>query len=141
MERYESLTDSYYRNASAVIMVFSKGTTKSFSCINSIMADIQRIDSCPDSLFFLVGNKDDLQEDDVQVNDARVYDFINGKRWAFQKFMKTSAKNHTGIYELIAEVANSLVINRVKPVRRRSDALKVLYSEQPSSWYSGYCCY
>ena len=120
MDRYRSLTDSYYRYANAIIMVFSLGCMESFQQVTSIMQDIQCGDYCPDSLYFLVGNKDDLGKRDLQVDDDTVYEFLSSKSWMFQKYTRTSAKERRGIKELFDEIANSLLY-KVRPAEQRNE--------------------
>ena len=101
-------------------MVFSLGCRESFSCVNGLVKDIHENDSCPDSLFFLVGNKDDLNGNDLQVDDRTVYEYLSSSSEVFQKYMKTSAKENNGIDELFNEVVNSLLTFKLRPSEHRS---------------------
>jgi len=100
-------------------MVFSLGCRESFSCVNDLVKDIRENDSCPDSLFFLVGNKNDLNGHDLQVDDQIVYEYQSSTSEVFQKYMKTSAKENNGINELLNEVVNSLLTFRLRPSEHR----------------------
>ena len=136
MDRYQSLTESYYKRASAIIVVFSKGCYESFTFIGSIMDDINRMDCCPDSLFFLVGNKVDLKEEDIFVHDKVVNEFIEDKSWLFQKYLKTSAKTGAGIQDLLHEIASSVVAGKGTRVRYRHNLTSLIHQQSQN----GSCC-
>lgn len=134
MDRYQSLTENYYKKASVIIVVFSKSCSESFRFITPLMNDINRIDCCPNSLFFLVGNKVDLKE---KVHDNQVNDFVQSETWPFQKYMKTSAKTGAGVNELLNEIARSLIANKMMPVQEKYD-LQSLASNRKTRKSS--CC-
>ena len=120
-------------------MVFSKGSSDSFSFISPLVDNIQDNDYCPDSIYFLVGNKADLKESELQVDDETVYEFLGGRSWLFSKYMSTSAKEARGISELFNEVAYALVSSQVRPVEPRGDLAEL--SQQPPVVPKRFWCY
>jgi small GTP-binding protein len=101
-ERYRGITPMYYRNAAAVIIVYSIADRDSFNEIDVWVRSVQ--DNIPgDVLFFLVGNKSDL-------DDSRHISVDQGQEKASAinaSFSETSAKDGTGIDELFVIVGSA----------------------------------
>lgn len=120
MERYESMTESYYKDASVIVTVFSLGCSDSFSYIHRTVHNIKTCDFSPNAVYFLVGNKTDLSKSETQVSEDRVYEYLNGNSDTFTKFLKTSAKKGVGINKLFEEIAYTLVTRHMAPVVERN---------------------
>ena len=121
MDRYQSLTTSYYRKSHAVLLVFSLGCTESFDAINFIMEDIKRHDYAQDSMFFLVGNKCDLMRNAQEVQEERVSDFLTSNLPFFTRYNRTSAKTGDGLKELFSNIAHKLITKRVRPIKKKQE--------------------
>ena len=112
------MTESYYKEASVIVTVFSLGCSDSFSYIHKTVQNIKTCDFSPNAVYFLVGNKTDLSEN--QVSEDRVYEYLNENSDTFTKFLKTSAKKGQGINELFEEIAYTLVTRHMAPVVERN---------------------
>ena len=65
MESFKSLTQSYYGQADAVILVYDLSDKKSFASIPQWLADVKKHSRKTDILKVLVGNKNDLGDRQV----------------------------------------------------------------------------
>lgn len=119
MEERASLTDNYYRDAKAIITVFSIASQRSFKGVYEEIGRIGKEDYSPDALFFLVGNKIDLKEE--QIPKAQIDDCLLSHQGTFVNYTRTSAKNGTNIDELFQSVGFNLVFKKVRPVTERND--------------------
>jgi small GTP-binding protein len=101
-ERYRGITPMYYRNATAVIIVYSITERDSFNEIDVWVRSVK--DNIPgDVLFFLVGNKSDLE-------DSRQVSVDEGQEKATAisaAFSETSAKDGSGVDELFVMVGSA----------------------------------
>jgi len=95
-EKYRAITKSYYRNANAVLFVFSLNDKDSFDKINEWMAYFKNNNSKGEHIpKYLVGTKNDLEKC-VEDNSINIFAKENNL-----SFMSTSAKNNNNIDELL----------------------------------------
>ena len=103
-EIYQSLITNFYRNSSLAIMVYSITNRESFEHIDNWLKEI-KVNSNPDAKIFLIGNKNDLEEE-------RKVSYQEGKDYAdemeFSKFLECSAKTGFNAQEIFIEAANML---------------------------------
>ena len=137
-ERFRTITNKFYRNTSAIIIVYAIDDVNSFQNVRTWLADIDShisadqgsANSEPKLVKYLVGNKADLDERrcievDTGMHEADTYGI---------KFIETSAKMPFNIDKLFALVArdalkesqslkktqNAFVLeDNVKPVKKR----------------------
>ena len=115
-ERWRSLTESYFKESKAVIIVFSVDCPESFLEVDREVKRIISKDFSPDALYFLVGNKVDLKREEV--SQARIDDCLESNQDAFCGYTRTSAKEGTNVRQLFDNIAQTLVSRRVRPVER-----------------------
>ena len=88
-EIYRSLISSFYRNSSLAFLVYSIDNIESFNNLTNWLNDLKN-QSNPDIKIFLIGNKEDL-------NDDRKILFEDGEKFTkdnnFDLFFETSAKS------------------------------------------------
>lgn len=102
-ERFRTLTSSYFRNTDAIIDVYDITNKDSFNDITGHVQDGARFS--PNSQKFLVGNKNDLEEErEVTTEEGQE----TAERLGMP-FMETSALTGDGVSELFAFVAKRLV--------------------------------
>lgn len=104
-ERYRSLCQVYLRSAKAVIIVYSIIDRDSFNSIEEWLNESEQ-KSTDSPIYFLVGNKTDLLE-----NNMDVISFNEGNNKASElemTFFQTSAKNGDGINELFEGIVGRL---------------------------------
>ena len=115
-ERWGSLTESYYRDAKAVIIVFAVDSHESFKSVYKDIKHIKDKDFSPHALYFLVGNKIDLKSD--AVSKVQIDDCQKSNPGTFSAYLKTSAKKKKTVDKLFSVVAQTLVSKHVKPVQK-----------------------
>ena len=100
-EIYQSLITNFYRNSSLAIMVYAINNRTSFEHIDNWLKEIKR-NSNPDAKIFLIGNKNDLDEE-------RIISYEEGKNYAdeleFSKFFESSAKSGFNAKDIFIEAA------------------------------------
>ena len=104
MEKFHTLTTSYYKGAHAFLIVFDITKRDSFEHIRNWMADIDEF-AKPGVLRILVGNKCDLENERVvSENEAKE---IALKYWI--NYIETSAKEKTNIESLFLDTIKNLL--------------------------------
>ena len=108
-EIYRSLISNFYRNASLAVLLYSINDLKSFEALDEWINDL-REKANSDIIIFLVGNKNDLEEE-------RVISFEQGKQYAKEKnlnfFAETSAKEGNYTKEIFMEAAKQLHLSPI----------------------------
>lgn len=102
-EKFRSITQSYYRAANALILVYDVCSQSTFDTLPQWMIDIESF-AKHKVLAYLVGNKIDL------VNNREIPTHI-GQEWADRyemKFLETSAKEADNVDKLFTEIAKEL---------------------------------
>ncbi|OHT01478.1 Ras-related protein RIC1 [Tritrichomonas foetus] len=102
-ERFRNITASYYRNCSAIIIVYDITNHDSFDRVQQWVTDVRGF--VPDAPLLLVGNKCDLEED-------RKVTIEEGKGLADKLgfvFLETSAKTALNIENVFMEMSKTLI--------------------------------
>lgn len=103
-EFYRSLITNFYRNASLAIMVYSITSKESFANIDIWLNEL-KLHSNPDAKVFLIGNKQDLEENRaVSTEEGDKY----SKEFGFSYFAETSAKTGFNARNVFIEAAKIL---------------------------------
>ena len=109
-EAYRSLINSFYRNSSLAILVYSIDNNNSFSNLETWLNEI-KAQSNPDIKIFLIGNKADL-EDKREVTKEMGENFANTHKLTL--FMETSAKTGFNAQNLFTKAATILYTDHLK---------------------------
>lgn len=102
-ERFRSITQSYYRSANALILVYDISCQPSFDCLPQWINEMDMYASTK-VITYLVGNKSD------RVNQREIPAHI-AERFAQQqdmRFLETSAKEADNVKRLFLEIAKEL---------------------------------
>lgn len=103
-ERFRSITNNYYRQASIAILVYSVCDRISFNGMKTFYENLKNVN--PDARVIVVGNKSDLPNHVVSDEEGSNYaKAINAN------FIITSAKTGDGIKELFQQI--SLIASEV----------------------------
>jgi len=102
-ERFRSITQSYYRSAHALILVYDVTNQPTFDCCPDWLREIEEYAS-PKVLRVLVGNK--IDRDDHEIPGDIGEDFANRHG---MYFLQTSAKNCDNVDRLFTEIAHELL--------------------------------
>lgn len=101
-ERFRSITQSYYRSAHALVLVYDISTRSTFECVPVWIREIEQYAN-PRALLALVGNKVDREDREVPTHVgeefANTYDMF---------FLETSAKEADNVEKLFTEIATKL---------------------------------
>ena len=101
-ERFRALSQPYYRNADAVVVVFDLNNENSFEHIPFWLNHVEKYCS-KDCLIILVGNKCDLP---YRVSRIQVNQLVGTTR--VNQYLEASAKKNTGISVLFYTIAEQL---------------------------------
>ena len=108
-ERFRTITQTYYKGAMGIILVYDCTEEKSFSNISNWMKQIEQHAS-KDVAKVLVGNKADKED--------KVIDADTGKQLADEyglEFFETSAKTGLNVSELFQHIAHNIIKDKKKP--------------------------
>ena len=115
-ERFRTITQSYYRSADAIVLVYDIGSATSFRNLPEWLSEVERYAGNTVHKI-LIGNKSDRTDREI-TQDL-------GKQFADESnmpFLETSAKNSDNIDELFLQLATTL----------RDVVVKKLKSQNPS---------
>jgi len=102
-ERFRSITQSYYRSAHSLILVYDVSNQPTFDCLPDWLREIEEYAS-PKVLRVLVGNK--IDRDDPEIPPEV------GEQFAARHnmyFLQTSAKNCDNVDRLFTDIAHELL--------------------------------
>lgn len=111
-ERFRSITQSYYRSAHCLILVYDISSQPSFDALTKWMRDVDAVldrdtQLGSDVLRVLVGNKSDKEREIPQSIGEKFAD-VN----KFDLFMETSALNNESVDKLFHDIAEILALKR-----------------------------
>ena len=108
-ERYRSLSTTYFKNADAVLYVFSldkKGSYEKIKEWKKMFKQMKKDEGVP---AFLIRNKCDLDELNINevdnFNEENINDFLEENN--FLKYITTSAKDNTNIDKVFQEISET----------------------------------
>lgn len=111
-ERFRSITQSYYRSAHCLILVYDISSQPSFDALTRWIRDVDAVldrdtQLGRDVLRVLVGNKSD-KEREVPLAIGQKFADLN----KFDMFMETSALNNESVDKLFNDIAEILALRR-----------------------------
>lgn len=118
-ERFRSITQSYYRSAHALILVYDISCQPTFDCLPDWLREIEQYAS-PKVLRALVGNKIDREDREIPTHIGEEF-----ARRSDMYFVETSAKEADNVDKLFTEIAVRLTAE--------ARATHARYSGRPSS--------
>uniref|UniRef100_A0AC35U3D8 Ras-related protein Rab-21 n=1 Tax=Rhabditophanes sp. KR3021 TaxID=114890 RepID=A0AC35U3D8_9BILA len=133
-ERFRSITNSYYRDADALLLVFDVTSRDSFDHIRDWLAQVE--DNAKDEVVVtLVGNKIDLSgQRKVTCDEAKslaAHYKIN--------YIETSAKTGHCVEMAFNDLTKKLIQRELTGHKPEFDSTVDLNASS-STWYSGSCC-
>ena len=112
-QQYSAITDQYFRNSIAVILVFSLSDETSFSSIDKWYRKATNLIPPNSAVFILIGNKDDLKPYTVSEDRAREYAESKGMHY-FSASAKTGNRVNDFFDETIYDVYNKVKNGELK---------------------------
>ncbi|CEF71143.1 Ras-related protein Rab-10 [Strongyloides ratti] len=133
-ERFRSITNQYYRDADALLLVYDITVRSTFENIRNWLSQIEEFakDGC---VVTLVGNKADL-------SGQRNVSSSEGKELAKAyniNYIETSAKTGLRVTETFHDITKKLLIRDLSQ-DKSTDINKINLNSSSSSWYLSSCC-
>ena len=108
-ERFKTLLQNYIKNAKAIVFVYDITKKDSFNNIKEYWLEKAKEKAHKDAVYFLVGNKTDLQnERKVEKDKAQEFAKKNDMR-----FFEVSAKNGYNVNKLFEKIVNEFLIKDI----------------------------
>lgn len=123
-DRFRTITQSYYKNAMGVILVYDCTNENTFNNVRNWMKQLET-HANPDVIRVLVGNKSDSSN--IKVNAA------SGQALADEfgiKFFETSAKDKLNVEETFEHLVKE-IMSKTKPTVNEDKGLKLKTKEPP----------
>lgn len=108
-ERFKSITQSYYRGANIILIVFDLTRRETLNNIIDWHKNIRQYNSDENTEIFLVGNKSDL-EYDITVRDEDIDKVL--KETKINKCYKVSVKMNNGLEKMFEELCRVCLLNK-----------------------------
>jgi len=102
-ERFKTVTNTYFRGAHGVILVYDVTDQKSFTQIGDYWLNEVKNNAPENAVLMIVGNKCDLPNRAVPTKQAK--DFAQGKE---ASFLETSAKEDTNVSKAFISLAEAI---------------------------------
>ena len=110
-EKYRAIAKSYYKNAQAVLFIFSYDNKDSLEHIEEWSKRFKEVGgSSVDIPMYLIGNKYDVENKEIE--DVSIENLKN--KIGINNFVKTSAKDNMGIEDLFNELVEKMYMNKKK---------------------------
>ena len=101
-ERFRTITQSYYRSADAIVLVYDIGLQVTFRNLPEWLSEVERY-AGNNVQKILIGNKSDRPDREITSELGRQFSHEND-----MPFLETSAKNSENIDELFLQLATTL---------------------------------
>lgn len=138
-ERFRTITSSYYKGASGILVVFDITTKSSFEHVNTWLEEIESF-ACPTHVKALIGNKTDLDASRA-VSTQEAEEFAQAKGMLY---FETTATEHDSTSRPFVEVVSTILETlRPTPLPADPDIIRLTTSntsrEKPDQGRSN-CC-
>lgn len=134
-ERFRSITQSYYRSAHALILVYDISCQPTFDCLPDWLREISEYSNA-NVLKIMVGNKIDRDDREIPTHIGEEF-----ARNHSMYFLETSAKQADNVERLFYEIAAELVSQaRKKEVPRSETGLADLHTRPKWQQNVSDCC-
>ena len=137
-ERFRSLSQSYYKSAGGIMLLFSLNSLESFENLNSWVNSIKD-NGIKDIPITLIGTKCDL---DIIVSDEMIQNFVKENNNIIEKYFKCSSKENIGIEEPFIELAQCIIqLNKDNNKGdKRYEKVKIIKNKKNGKISKRKCC-
>lgn len=135
-ERFRCITQSYFRKADGVMLMYDCTNEQSFLNVRQWMSDLEEVASRGIPIM-LVSNKTDLREV-FKMQGKTVVDKESGEKISTEMkaiFVETSAKDGSNINEAVVALTRSMIKNAAP---QEKDSLTL--NDKPSKGFAAKCC-
>jgi small GTP-binding protein len=133
-ERFRSITQSYYRSAHALILVYDISCQPTFDCLPDWLREIEEYASSK-VLRVLVGNKIDREDREIPTHVGE--DFAHRHS---MYYLETSAKEAENVERLFMEIAAELMEQARSKELPRYDSASPTINGRTTAIGDGGCC-
>ena len=127
LERTGQLTNNYYRNSKAIILMYDVTESTSLHCLRAWLEESQRY--CGDAMLFLVGNKIDCAAYNVEVKPEGVHNFAEKYKIKSDHLFQISVKTGKGFSAFLSELAK-ILDKTMEPSVRDNTTIKFVDEEE-----------
>ena len=139
IERFATLSSSYFQGASAAVLCYSTTDRQSFNVVSQHILDIIMHSST--ARIFLCGNKIDLAAlPGEQITDSDVHDFQIQCDAVLNGTYNISCKTGEGVKEMFTDIANVLAKNQKFKFDKSLMMPTIQPREDDEHQKSGQCC-
>lgn len=144
-ERFRTITNSYYRGAEGIILMFDLTDKSSFDNLNRWMKDIQNYSRSNISVV-LVGNKNDEctnkytdgSKQTTQISSEAINEFM--KKYNIVSFFETSTKDGSNVNEVFEEITRKILKSKFVNSAERTDKRLELHDSNVSLKRKSFMC-
>jgi len=104
-EKFRSMLPMYYKDTKGAIVVYDMGKKETFEHLDEWIEALSQHIKLDDIVLFLVGNKKDLDPQDIQVDELSALRYAKKNK---MKFATVSAKTGEGVVEVFNDLAEEL---------------------------------
>lgn len=133
-ERFRSITQSYYRSAHALILVYDVSSQPSFDCLPHWLREVEEYAS-PKVLRVLVGNKTDREDRELPNHVGEEFARVNN-----MYFIETSARECENVDKLFYEIARELIQHAVHKDGGSDTVQATTLQSEGKNWIDSHCC-
>lgn len=131
-DRFRSITNSYYRGANCIIIVFDVTDINTFHNVNKWLIDIKKYNNT--NHIYLIGNKSDMEKNrEVEYDVAMRYATKND-----MLYFETSAKKNVNLNDTFIKIVQKLIESNNSSNYSVNDKQIILNSSPKNT---NYCCF
>lgn len=118
MEKAGTLTGGHYSLANGVLLTYAVDDVSSLSSLHGWKENALRYTE--NAVFFMVGNKIDVPNHDIEVRDSTIAAFCEKHHISESNVFKVSAKTDEGIAEMFKKITQVLDFSEIPTTRKQS---------------------
>ena len=139
-EKFSAIVSSYYRNITAVLLVFDLGNYSSFKNIKKWLDELEQY-SNNDIVIRLIGNKNDIDFSRYQILDEEIKQFCDDYDLIYYN---VSAKKNINVQKIftsiILEIKDKLANGIIKPSKKNGLEVIDTFDIEPKPIINQGCC-
>ena len=118
-EKFHSITRNFYHEADGIFIIFDLGNYKSFTNIKIFLKDINEICNVNNKSIMIIGNKNDIPNDEQKVKDKDIKKILEKNREI--KYLDVSARSGNNISDMFIQMSKLIFINKNKRMENEDE--------------------